>query len=854
MAIIRVGIKPIVAGLCISGLSVLASLNIDGNNKSSLKEDALSRVLQIKSKIESRISARFAVAKLVRMHLESTPGAPLEKFQSVSTAVNGNYEDLQAFNWLDAQGVIKIVTPFSGNEAALGLDISSLGHPGEVLRQAKRTGRLQATAPIHLAQGGTGFAAYLPVMRGEALLGYLNLAFVSKKLIGTVVRERSENDYPFEVLDIEAGTYHFKSGSLAHEFTQSQTIQVGGRLWQISASPPLARIGGVQNTLSKIVLVSGVFLSLTVVCLYEVSIRQSSKLRDREERFGLAMRGATEGLFDWNLLTGECYFSPRLLEMLGRDRGDRPKSIDYFWSRVHPSDYPEKLIEEIRGGRSKAELIEEEFRMNVGQGGWKFFLARACIVRDCQVPVRVVGTLVDINDAKERERALEKAAKTDELTELNNRRGLTEEIRSKLGELSEGSCLAIFHVDLDNFKSINDVEGHDAGDRALSITARRLLRHPASLDIVSRVGGDEFLFCKVIPEESNSALSIAEDIISDLNRPFEYAGKLCRVGASVGVAYAGSSDVQEVAEKIANADIALKEAKKMGGNRCTVFRGELREIAELAARMASEIRCALDRGEIGAHFQPQVDAQTGEVVGFEALARWIHPVKGVLSAAEFTNYVSDSYLIREIDRAVFSSVVGFLGILNGIGMSDATVSVNLSTAQLGDPGMANWIMDFSKDNKLPVSRVNFEILESTLLGDRNRHIAENIFSLNRFGFDFVLDDFGTGHSALSSILNFPISRLKVDRSLVSGIEKDRPMQLISRAIVSLGEELGVEVLIEGVETRSELAFFSDAGAKLFQGFFFAKPMPSEKVADWLWMCSSGKDAKFSVRNADSRRS
>ncbi len=450
-----------------------------------------------------------------------------------------------------------------------------------------------------------------------------------------------------------------------------------------------------------------------------------------------------------------------------------------------------------------------------------------------------VGFRVDITQQKTQQIELQTVAVTDDLTGLRNRRDLSGLFERIAASLRTGERLAILHIDLDKFKSINDTLGHDAGDHVLRQTARKLVSGGVGFEVAARVGGDEFLLALKTTKADEHIVEIGNRLIAEIGEPVPYRDKLCHVGASIGVAFVTAETVAQIDEIVADADIALNQAKNAGRSMCCIFTDDMRATAVTAARISAQIREGLGRGEFKPFFQPQIDLETMQVIGFEALARWDHPARGVLPAGAFVDVAQECRLIEEIDTQIFAEVCHALPRMAALGLSNPRVSVNMSTAQLSDPTLVDRLMWTADAANVEPAWIGIEILESTMLDDRSAHVIENIHRLAEAGFRIELDDFGTGHAAIANLRTFPVERIKIDRSLVTGIDQDAELQLITGAIIGLARKLGMRVLAEGVETPQELEFLKQAQSTCAQGFLFGPAMSLDDLAGWIAALPAG---------------
>ena len=361
------------------------------------------------AKLEAHVDVRFGVANLVKTEWERGRIRNLEEFRSEAFAVHDLFDDLQAFNWVNPQGVIEVVTPQAGNEAAQGLDIRSLTVPSVALSESERTGEMQISPPITLAQGGTGFVAYLAMAREGQALGALNIVFRAEPLIQSTLRNTMNESYLIWVRDGDLPLYGSGVPDSDTRFLFSTEIEVGGRSWTVLTLPTETQIAKASSLIDEIVLFSGIIVALVTGLLTNIAASQQRSLKESEGRFAFAMKGANDGLWDWDLATGQTYFSPRWYEMLGYRPDELPSDHDTFLSLLHPEDrpniksYPDEMIAQNK------EVLESDFRMQHKNGTWVNILSRAFLVRENGKVVRIVGTHVDITESRENEEALRRA-------------------------------------------------------------------------------------------------------------------------------------------------------------------------------------------------------------------------------------------------------------------------------------------------------------------------------------------------------------------------------------------------------------------------------------------------------------
>ena len=457
-----------------------------------------------------------------------------------------------------------------------------------------------------------------------------------------------------------------------------------------------------------------------------------------------------------------------------------------------------------------------------------------------------VGLRVDVTQLKEQQHALRRLAVTDELTGLRNRRNLLEDIARCADGLDPGASVVVFHLDLDRFKAVNDVYGHEAGDHVLKHCAALLESTVLPGEFAARVGGDEFIVVRRMATDRQVIAAFAEEIITRIMEPIAYAGQYMHIGASIGIALL-ELDVGMTTRGtvLTAADLALYEAKKIGS--CALFfEPYMRDNVLAVNALARELQVALERQEFEAYFQPQVDALTGCCIGFEALLRWNHPRRGVLNAGQFLDVAQRAGLTDALDSLMMDAACHGLKQLASEGVPQASVSINMSTAQLSDPRLLHRIETALRKYDAPRDRLHIELLESTLLDERTSHFLDNVKAMVEAGFTVELDDFGTGHAAIAALRKFRVSQIKIDRSFVRHIDSDTELQKLTSAIIGMAHSLDISVLAEGVETEAEQQWLLARGCRFAQGWLYGKAMPLHQIADFVNQFPATRQARDSV--------
>ena len=409
----------------------------------------------------------------------------------------------------------------------------------------------------------------------------------------------------------------------------------------------------------------------------------------------------------------------------------------------------------------------------------------------------------------------------DEVTGLLNRRRLNEllaDLPSKSGQA------ALILIDLDHFKRVNDLKGHAAGDKVLAETARRLLEVCPATARCIRLGGDEFAVLLRGPApQPEDAEQLAELLLQALNRPMAIADMTIVVGCSIGISFI-DRDRRGATGLLERADLAMYEAKKRGRNCCVAFDERMEAEFERRKRFEAEMRQGIERGEFVPFFQPIVDLDTGELTGFEVLARWMHPARGVLEPAQFLELAEATGMISDLGYGVMHQALATARAWP----SHLKMAVNISQSQFSDPGFAKRILQVLADTRFPAARLELEITEKSLLDDFNSALAI-IASLKNNGISVSVDDFGMGYASLAELRALPFDRLKIDRRFIASFLEDRGRVAFVEAIATLGKGLKVPITAEGVEAESLRAKLLELGCCDAQGWVFARALSANEV-------------------------
>ncbi|MBR0717405.1 PAS-domain containing protein [Bradyrhizobium liaoningense] len=549
--------------------------------------------------------------------------------------------------------------------------------------------------------------------------------------------------------------------------------------------------------------------------------RAIEELSEQYRRFDAALNNMSQGLcmLDSHLRVIVC--NTRYIEMYGLSPDvvkpgiSMREIMEHSCSLgIHPNTTAAQLY---------ADYIE---RLREGEHTLHRHLADGRIIKLNHTRMAHGGWVVTYEDVTERHKAQARVAhmaRHDSLTDLPNRTLFRDQMNEGLAEIAvAGGEMAVLCLDLDNFKTVNDRLGHAAGDRLLRWVAAQLKEHAGEHATVARLGGDEFALLQRGPQPE-SAERLARRLVEIIGRPPPLENQSIHVGVSIGIALAPEHGL-DTDELMKCADLALYQAKAKGRGAYQLFQPEMEEHARSRHALEHDLRGALEAREFHLVFQPQVRLDTSELTGFEALLRWKHPVRGMVSPAEFIPIAEETGLIIPIGEWVLRAACA-----TAAGWPDSmTIAVNLSPVQFRSRGLVAMVTNALAEAGLPPQRLELEVTETALLDD-NETTIETLHQLRALGVRISLDDFGVGYSSLSYLRKFPFDRIKIDRSFVGTLGESPESIAIVRTIASLGSVLGVETTAEGVETSDQLEFVRASGCTAVQGFYFGRPCPAAEI-------------------------
>lgn len=500
------------------------------------------------------------------------------------------------------------------------------------------------------------------------------------------------------------------------------------------------------------------------------------------------------------------------------------------WMQLFHPEEAEEIIKELHFSISGGREFVRECQLKRGQGYTWAMLHATPIIDKHGVIKGLIATISDFSKQHEAEERLRDLAEKDPLTGLSNRACFFDRLNHALMRVERHGSLALLALDLDGFKHINDTLGHDVGDFILVEVAKRLSTSLRNEDTICRVGGDEFLLIIEGLEDATIIASLAEKLLRILAEPYMIGAKEIFISTSIGISFSVSGRKTTGKNLLKQADLALYRAKDAGRNNYQYYSPELEQASRKKLELTNDLHRALGKQEFEIYYQAQLDTQTNRIRGFEALLRWQHPETGLMSPTEFIPLLEESGLISNVSN--WMCLASFKQLKQWIDAEllgpDAVMAVNISPRQFYDEHLVTHMHSATLDANISPANVVIEVTERLLLKEHTL-IIKHLEEFHALGFKIALDDFGTGYSSLSYLKKFPIDIIKIDRSFIKDIDTDESDSLITKAVIKLGESLGLTVLAEGVDSEKILSLLKLWHCEEYQGFLINQPLPASKV-------------------------
>ena len=570
-----------------------------------------------------------------------------------------------------------------------------------------------------------------------------------------------------------------------------------------------------------IFITSSLLYGLIKAKIFQIESMQK-KLQENEQRLEHVIQGANLGYWDWDYIRHTHVVNDIWLSFLGLKRDDIDEMETDWSTRIHPDD--QMIVRQAVANTIKNNKpYVVEFRMSHKDGHWVWIEGSGAVVeRDATgAPLRLSGTNRDISDRKNAQQEVLFLALNDPLTKLPNRVYLKQELEKRL---VDEHALAFIFLDLDRFKTINDMYGHTTGDKVIQLVAERFLSSLSKTDFLARVGGDEFV---VLTNGQLHVEALCEKLANSLEAPIDVLAEHFKITTSMGVACC-PQDGRSFESLFKNADTAIYEAKKISSKKCYAFyTASMTERILNISKLDNDLKVAIEHDEFVIYFQPEINLYTNQIRGLEALVRWQHPINGLMMPDSFITRAEEIRLIIPLGLLIFRKALEQIktwqeqNLFNGI-----VVAINISSVQIEDDDFVEKIEAIRETVGLSASLIELEVTESCFMNNPDQ-FATTLQKLENLGYKISIDDFGTGYSSLSYLKQLPLHKLKIDRSFIKDLPDDKDDQAIAKAIIALGKTLELEVLAEGVETEAQKAFLIENGCDSMQGYLFSKPMTAD---------------------------
>ena len=832
----------------------------------NLRAQVTEQLSLVRSRVEGKINGNVELIQGLVSVIETEPNMSQARFNDLGYRIFQNASQIR--NIAAARNmVVNLIYPLRGNEKVLGLDYRNRIKQRDGVERVRATGKIVIVGPLDLVQGGRGIIVRYPVFSQtspysgrfwgivSAVLDldwlYRDSHIAENRTIDVAIADNSpEGQY---------GIPFYGDGAVFRSRPVEMTIDLPQEKWRIAAIPK----GGWERLPADIwwfrgaSIAIGALLLLPMVWAGRLTAERQRNMADLErgkealrvlsQRLKIAVTSSRTGIWEYDAASGVLVWDERMRNLYGVS-ATQTVCTYHDWKKVlHPEDCA-RAEEEFDAVLRSVGAYQSQFRIVTAEGFVRHVRAIGQAYMSPAGTLKIVGVNWDVSDdirlqqelleakrrAEQQNIELEQArllmehnSLHDALTKLPNRRYLDQILAQKSAAPNGRATLTVLHIDLDRFKEINDTLGHAAGDEILKHTAEVLRASLRPEDFVARIGGDEFVIISDMPEAGGYYQRLSDRIIEALGQPILFEGHECRAGASIGIAVRTDA-CERNDELLINADIALYEAKRRGRNRCEFFTDMLRSSVVHTKQTADEILRGLEAGEFLAYYQPQFDAHTLEISGVEALVRWDHPTKGILPPAAFLKIAESLNVVGTLDQIVLEQALVHFNQWTAHDLAIPKVSVNISAQRLHNPHLYERVAALG----LRPGSVCFELLESISFDEHDETLIGNIHKLKSLGIEFEIDDFGTGHASIISLLKLTPRRLKIDRQLIKPILSSSTERQLVESIIDIGKACAIGIVAEGVETMEHAAMLRDMGCDHLQGYAFARPMSAADFLDF----------------------
>jgi diguanylate cyclase (GGDEF)-like protein len=794
----------------------------------------------IQTTMERALSATYSIAAMVRQGKGNVPD-----FEGVAAEMLPWYPGV-AILGLSPGGVIRRVAPMAGNEKSIGFDQLNDTKQGREARMARDTGKLTLAGPLKLVQGGLGAVGRLPIYLdgpdGKPVFWGLTYAVIrfpqalENARLGMLTD--SGVNYSLWRNNPDTGLRDTISGTEPTlDAPVERSLDVPNGQWTLSVAP----MGGWGNhTEWKLKALLSLIFSGMLAYVSKLLLELKAHEKGQEE---VITQRTTEIASSQNKLKATLEAIPDVMLEMGLDGTfhdyHAPRSntsfppAEFFLGKnvntVLPLEAAQAVMAALQDANEQGHSEGSEFSLQTPQGNFWFDISLTRKHGASLDGTRFIVLARNVTQRKSSEEAINKLAFYDPLTNLPNRRLMVDRLRQALAVSSRsGRIGALQFIDLDNFKTLNDTQGHDIGDLLLQQVGKRLSECMRQGDTVARLGGDEFVvMIEELSEDRQDAAAQAEmigmKILSAISVPYRLAGLEYQVTPSIGITLYYDHQ-QTTDELLKQADLAMYQSKAAGRNTLRFFDPAMQAVVTTRVKLESDIRQGILQGQFVLYYQPQINRE-GRTVGAEVLLRWPHPERGMVSPAEFIPLAEDSGLILPLGNWVLETACTQLALwAQDARTQDLTLAVNVSARQFRQPDFVEYVLDLISYTGINPKKLKLELTESLLIKDVEETTLK-MTALKARGVGFSLDDFGTGYSSLSYLKRLPLDQLKIDQSFVRDLMTDPNDAAIALAVITLGHALGLAVIAEGVETQAQRDHLHGQGCDAYQGYLLGRPMP-----------------------------
>lgn len=831
--LVRSAVFGLAGFMAVTLLLIPASWQQYRQNEADLQSATRVQAVETAIRLQQEIDHHLKLLELLRAHLLANPDSD---FRTHAVSLTRSWPAFQAVNWINPQGTIVAVVPEETNSAALGMNLLDVPDAAPAYRRAlANAGELAVTPPLELRQGGRGITSYLAVHDGERLQGVLNGVFrlqpLFEGLLGGGLLER----YAVRVTDQDRLVY--SAGDIvadSHQHTPV-SVMVDGRNWQLLLAPRSERVANFAAQFRQ--HVAGILTLATLAGLMTgLLLYKQMSLRGTERRFRELNQLLPDMVFECDASWRITYLNRLAQQRLGYLDMDIENGIQL--DELLCFDNNDEALRLLRDERSVDQPLIRISAINCRDGSNV----------SCEVTLGVVrnetgqflglrGVLRDITERLEAERALNRLANFDTVTQLPNRAMFLQVLAHELRQASDNRAgLVLMVIDLDNFKNINDRLGPSLGDVLLREAGQRLREALNHQEYVFRISGDEFAVLFDNLKTDDDIDRMAQLMLTTLRKPYRLRSSSEElVDATIGVSRY-PDDATTMEQMYMHADAAVYEAKAEGGRRYRIFTHEISRQLNERKLLEEALRHAVRRDELRLHYQPVMDVSQNKVVGLEALVRWQHPTRGLLSPYHFIRVAEETGVIDEIGAWVLQEACRQVSEWDRQGLFIPQIAVNVSPHQLESGVLGTDVRRALADHNLDGERLVLELTESLLMNDVH-YAAHTLHELKRHGVKTAVDDFGTGYSSLAYLNRLPLDTLKIDRAFVAPIAEAGGDTRVTEAVIALARSLKLRTVAEGVENAQQVEFLLQQGCTLMQGYYFHKPMPAEQISELPLLCA-----------------